>query len=281
MGSGSSARLTGGAMKADLHLHTWYSDGAESPRRVVELAARAGLGLIAIADHDSMGAYGEACEAGREHDVRVLPAAEFTAVLGGEEVHLLGYFAEPPGEPVVAHLRCVQEFRRLRLEQAVARLRERGYSITMEALPSADCCESLTSAHLARMLVEQGIAHSMRAVWRRGAVRNALCDFEGRSCDVIEVIHAGKGLAVWAHPPQRRFARRLEDLVADGLDGVEIHNFRRDGSHAEKMLEQAEAGGLVVTGGSDWHQGPGLGDRFIEGAILDRFLERLEARGAA
>ena len=261
--------------RADLHLHTWYSDGVESPRRVVELAARAGMDLIAITDHDSMGALAEAEEAGIKRGVKVIPAAEFTAVLHGMEVHLLGYFPAEPGEPVRSHLGRMQEFRRQRIECAVVKLRERGYGITVEGLPAADCCESLTSAHLARMLLAEGFARSFRTVFRRRAVRDALGGFETGAGEVIEVIHAGGGLAVWAHPPERRFNRRLRELAALGLDGVEAYNFRRDGANREGMRAAALELGLVATGGSDWHEGPGLGEQCVEGPVLEAFLKRL------
>jgi len=99
-------------MRADLHLHTYYSDGAEAPAAVVERAAASGLDLVAIADHDSMGAWVEAEAASQRIGVRLLPAAEFTAYGGGTEIHLLGYFPAPPGPAVQEHLRRVQALRR-------------------------------------------------------------------------------------------------------------------------------------------------------------------------
>ena len=55
--------------KADLHLHTTYSDGALSPYELVKKAKAAGLEIISITDHDSVGAFDEAIEIGKEFDV--------------------------------------------------------------------------------------------------------------------------------------------------------------------------------------------------------------------
>src|SRR3989338_9194600 len=45
------------AKTADLHLHTLYSDGTDTPERVVELAKEAGLSAIALTDHDNTDAF--------------------------------------------------------------------------------------------------------------------------------------------------------------------------------------------------------------------------------
>lgn len=37
---------------ADLHIHSYYSDGTMSPEDILSLALNKGVGLIAIADHD-------------------------------------------------------------------------------------------------------------------------------------------------------------------------------------------------------------------------------------
>ena len=262
-------------MRADLHLHTWYSDGAESPARVVELASRSGLDVIAITDHDSIGGIAEAIAAGAGRGVRVIPAAELTTTLHGMDVHLLAYFSEGPGEPLQSHLRVMQTYRRQRIERAIVRLRARGYSVSLEELPAADCCESLTSAHLARMLLAGGFARSLRTVWRRKAVRDALGGFEAKTEDVIGIIHDTGGLAVWAHPPKKRFTRRLAELAEHGLDGIEVQNLRRGDDRTESMLAEARDHEMFITSGSDWHEGPGLSDGVFEGELLDEFLARL------
>ena len=41
-------------MKTDLHIHTYFSDGVFSPEKIVDRAIDAGLGLIAITDHDNV-----------------------------------------------------------------------------------------------------------------------------------------------------------------------------------------------------------------------------------
>ena len=270
-------------MRADLHLHSHYSDGSESPATVVERAHAGGLDLIALTDHDSMGGWPEARVAAAEGGVELLVAAEFTATHRGREVHLLGYFPGPPGREVAKHLEAMQGFRRRRIETAIERLQERGVPVKFDELPRAPQCESVTSAHLAMLLAERGYARSTRSAWRGllSRKRGLLPGFETAAEEVIGVIHAGGGLAVWAHPERQQFRKRLEELAAIGLDGIEVANGHRGGQPARDWQALAKEMGLVATGGSDWHGGKGLGDFAAGEELLGEFLERLGKRDCA
>ncbi|MFQ5925978.1 MAG: PHP domain-containing protein [Terriglobia bacterium] len=261
-------------MRADLHLHSHYSDGSESPAGVVARAHAAGLELIALTDHDTVGGVAEAAAAAGKLGVALIPAAEFTATLGSAGIHILGYFPTMPNEAVRAHLRQVQDFRRKRVETALKRLRRRGLEVDISELPVATCCESLTTAHLAQLLAARGYASSPRAARRKylGRAQGIVPAFEVTAEEVVRIIQASDGLAVWAHPPRHRLERQLAALVALGLDGIEAYNGRREGETAASVL--ARKHNLVVTAGSDWHgQGP-LGVR-VDGLRLDGFFQRI------
>ena len=153
-------------MRADLHLHSHYSDGTEPPVTVVERAKAGRLDLIALTDHDSMGGWPEARVAAAKAGIELLAAAEFTATHREREVHLLGYFPAPPGREVGDHLRRMQDFRLQRIQTAIERLQQRGVPVKLDDLPRAPQCESVTSAHLALLLAERGYARSTRSAWR-------------------------------------------------------------------------------------------------------------------
>src|SRR3989338_5463519 len=79
-------------MTADLHTHTYYSDGLSSPRDLVQKAREVGLTQIAITDHDAIEGIAEAEEEGKLLGIRIIPGIELSADISGTEVHLLGYF---------------------------------------------------------------------------------------------------------------------------------------------------------------------------------------------
>lgn len=264
-------------MRADLHLHSHYSDGTEAPATVIEHARAGGLTLIALADHDAMGGWAEARPLAEQAGLRLLPAAEFTAQFRGREIHLLGYFPAPPGQGVLAHLEQMQRFRRRRLEKAMEGLRHLGLRVEFEQLPCAACCQSVTTAHLTRLLAERGYARSVQAARRRflSRERGLVPAFEVSAGEVINVIHADRGLAVWAHPGRKEFRERLEELATLGLDGIEAANGRRGQAIAARELALARSMSLVTTGGSDWHGDGPLGQFAAEEPVLEAFLHQL------
>jgi predicted metal-dependent phosphoesterase TrpH len=80
-----------GRVLVDLHAHTAASDGSDHPRALVEAAAAAGIGVLAVTDHDTVAAVAVAQATGQRLGVQVLAGCELTAHLGGRVVHLLLY----------------------------------------------------------------------------------------------------------------------------------------------------------------------------------------------
>src|SRR5208283_4049576 len=80
--------------KADLHMHSTYSDGALSPGDVIVKAKEAGLQTISITDHDSVGGLEETLALGKQYEIEVVPGVELSATLNDHEIHILGYFMD-------------------------------------------------------------------------------------------------------------------------------------------------------------------------------------------
>jgi len=64
----------------DLQAHSTCSDGTLSPAEVVDRAARAGVRLLALSDHDTVAGVSEAIAAGEGAGVRVVPAVEISSI---------------------------------------------------------------------------------------------------------------------------------------------------------------------------------------------------------
>src|SRR5438067_12063665 len=80
--------------RADLHVHTLYSDGTFTPREALTLARDRVLDTVAITDHDTTAGLDEAFEAGAELGVAVIPGIEFATVIGGQGFLVLCYYME-------------------------------------------------------------------------------------------------------------------------------------------------------------------------------------------
>lgn len=79
-------------MKVDLHVHTNYSDGKNSPVEMIAAAKRAGLGAIAITDHDTIEGWKNLKLT--SSDFLVIPGVELSSDKG--HVLLIGIKNLPP-----------------------------------------------------------------------------------------------------------------------------------------------------------------------------------------
>ena len=111
---------------ADLHTHTHHSDGALSPEALIQLAARNGLRVLAITDHDSVAGIAEAREIGPRYGVDIVPGIEFGTHFEGREYHILGYFLNIEHRPLLAYLASLKTKRVNRAKAIIRQLRARG-----------------------------------------------------------------------------------------------------------------------------------------------------------
>ncbi len=250
----------------DLHVHTTYSDGVLTPEAVVRRARSLGIGTLAITDHDSILAIPEARQAGEEADVFVLPGVELSTHFRDGEVHLLGYFATLDDiAPVSALCETLLASRRDRLCSMIEALRREGVDLDPnDVLPEPPA--SPARPHLARALLAGGHASSVREVYER---------WIGPHCDAyvgktrvelhraVSAIHEAGGVAVLAHPGKRYGESELDELVDEGLDGIEVYHSRQPRRISKRLRGYAMARGLLITGGSDFH-GSVTGDHGLD-----------------
>lgn len=286
-------------MKADLHLHTWCSDGTESSAEMVARAARLGFGAVGITDHDTVEGIPEALEAGRRHGVTVVPGVEMTSRLGATELHLLLYF-NPSCRPgtgwqhpdLLAELARQGARRADRVRGIARRLSELGVAVSAEeilrlaARPGREEGDpaAVGRPHVARALVAAGAASSIDDAFRRYLRRGAPAFVDKERTEVSSVLALARrigGVSVLAHPGIARNESLPEELRRLGVDGIEAIHSRHPRAARERYLRFAMEHGLLVTGGSDCHgnlKGESLlGIVEFSGKELGRFLERVRA----
>ena len=87
-------------MAVDLHLHSLFSDGSDSPTEIVNMAAGAGLTGIALTDHDILDGIPEAAAAAFARQIRFVGGTELSVLWQGQSMHMLVYFLEPAPGPL-------------------------------------------------------------------------------------------------------------------------------------------------------------------------------------
>ena len=268
-------------MRLDLHVHTTASDGVLSPAEVVGLAGDGGLDVLAITDHDTVAGIPEAIEAAAETALRLIPGIEVSSTHEGAEYHILGYFVDVQADSIKAHERHAVGGRESRMDQMVDHLRRQGLLIEMtDVLEAAGPDRSaIARPHLARALVLKGYATSVVDAFDRligddhpAYVPTALATPD----EAIRLILEAGGTPVWAHPPIRALTHLLPAFIGAGLKGMEVYRPRSTAGHIRKLERAAKAAGLLVTGGSDWHdgdRGSALGSFFVTEEDVGGLLE--------
>jgi 3',5'-nucleoside bisphosphate phosphatase len=62
----------------DLHTHSNFSDGTDSPSQLINKALAAGVTTIALTDHDSVAGINEARNAALRNGISLVPGAEIS-----------------------------------------------------------------------------------------------------------------------------------------------------------------------------------------------------------
>ncbi len=280
-------------MKADLHMHTHFSDGTETPTEMVTRAANLDFDVVAITDHDTVAGVPEALQTGHDIGIQVVPGVEITAQFHHNELHMLAYFPSDDEEgegwrspELLDHLRDYSDQREKRAQQIVRRLNTLGVAVTMEDVhgqANANEAGSLGRPHIAAALVAKNYVSSMDQAFseylKKG--RPAWVDKKRADArDVIAIVHRAGGIVSLAHPGLLRDSGIPSGLCSEGIDGVEVYHSRHTSEQSNRFRKWAEEHDLIVTGGSDCHgmlKGePLLGRIELRDKDLDRFLAKLD-----
>jgi predicted metal-dependent phosphoesterase TrpH len=254
---------TGG--RADLHIHSTFSDGAYTPAEIVDLARRSGLAAVAITDHDTVDGIAPARDAALASSFEIVAGVEISAEHRGKELHLLGYFFRTVDGPLTGALERLRLHRINRFREMVERLRGCGVSLDEDAVRTQLEASVLGRRHLAMLIVKAHKAASIREAFMRylgDRGRVAVPKVRVPVADAIALVRGAGGVAAWAHPAYDGIREALAELRGLGLQAVEVEYPTHRRSLVRELRDLASSMGLAITGGSDCH-GPGHPHRAI------------------
>lgn len=250
----------------DLHMHTCYSDGLDTPSQLVEKAAEQYLHSIAVTDHDTVDALYEARRSGRQYGIEVLTGIELTVQYGDyQDIHILGYLFDPQDEDLQARLGGIQERRTQRgleiLSRINARLSHQGRAPLDRGHVMQHVQGTLGRPHLAQALLQYGYVQSAEQAFQEFLIP---CDVPKANLapdEAFELMARAGGICSLAHPGTISFDPVvLEALICTfksmGLAGIEVYHHVHYPSAIDFFLSCARRHGLIVTGGSDYHGHP-------------------------
>jgi predicted metal-dependent phosphoesterase TrpH len=276
-------------LKIDLHTHTSYSDGTDTPAELINKALAAGISIIGLTDHDSISGWQEATNALRV-GISLVPGAEISCQTSdGISVHILGLLFDSNNSELMDTLEKTRENRHGRMEKIIARINEAGIDITMnDVLEQLSDGATLGRPHLADALVKKGIVASRDEAFTQMLHNNSkyyVSHYSPTPEAAIKLIKAAGGVSVIAHPMASHRGRTISQetfgsIIQAGLDGIEVDH--RDHSPDEKLqlIQLASESNLVMTGASDYH-GNGKLNTLGEYTTSPEQWEKLESRSNA
>jgi predicted metal-dependent phosphoesterase TrpH len=273
----------------DLHTHTTCSDGTDRPRELVNKAIVRGLEVLGISDHDTTSGWEEATQALRGSLKLALGAEISCLTTDGISVHMLGMLFDPNHKEMQTVLEETRDGRLPRMRKMIEKMRAEGMDISIEEVEKAmPVGATMGRPHLADALVAKKIIKSRDEAFidlLHNDSRFYVSHAAPTPVEAIALIRRAGGVAVIAHPfashrGQILKAEDFADLVAAGLNGIEVDH--RDQNPDERAMLRliAQELDLVVTGSSDYH-GTGKMNLLAENHTSREQWEKLESQADA
>ena len=248
-------------MKADLHNHSYYSDGLLSPSEVVRLASQASCDLFSLTDHDTTDGIAEAKLEADKVGLNLINGVEISAFWRNMAIHIVGLGVDVNNDILQTGLEHNKNLRKIRAEKIALSLRRSGIRDALEKAQIISGGYMLTRTHFAQMLIQEGYCKDMKSVFRRyltgkkpGGVRVEWKGFD----EVINWIQSAGGKAFIAHPFRYRMThtkiknliRDFKEASGDGFEVVNANSSREEIILGNQWLEDHD---LLASCGSDFH----------------------------
>lgn len=274
-------------LRADLHVHTYFSDGNLSPEKVVQLAKNNGVGLLAVTDHDTDEGCEEVRRYCREYGVNFVCGMEVSAYFGDIKLHTLCYGFDGKNADVKDFVNSLCQNSVKRTEDIIFKLNKCGIKVTLEAAANERFSPKtpIHAMHVARAGVRMGYAPNPFEFYKLYLMKGApafskLCRPSPEQ--TIRIINGANGFCSLAHPSRIEMAAQekitlIKRLKSSGLCGIEGVYSTHTAKETAYYKELAKEIGLLITGGSDAHFAIGnksIGTPFFEPdrELLQRLL---------
>ena len=242
--------------RADLHSHSTFSDGSDTPEELIDKAIALNLNGLSITDHDTFEAYTRAIPYAKARNFPLLPGIEFSTTFRNESIHILCY-AFPLENKEIASLCERHHIRRLKRNKAILdKLRRFGILITEEEITPSLPNSVVGRPHIALALIKKGVVTTLREAFQKylGEGKKAYVPGEVISTEeTIRCIKKAGGIAILAHPALITRKRILKGLLELPFDGLEGYYANLPAHQEEPLITKAKEKGWMVTGGSDYH----------------------------
>ncbi len=249
--------------KIDLHMHSTCSDGTDTPEQLLENVRKAGITFFSVTDHDSVEAAGMMADIRSVNDPFFISGVELSCKDEDGQYHILGYAIDPQARPI---RNVVHKAHNIRMDKVAMRLRKLkedfGITFPEEEVELLLAQPNPGKPHIGNLMVRYGYTESKEQAFREYLNDMRISSGYVRPEEAIKAILDSGGVPVLAHPFYgsgdqlilgAEMEERLRKLVRFGLEGTEAYYSGFTEKLTSQMLALADAFGLYVTAGSDYH----------------------------
>ncbi len=249
-------------MKADLHVHSNFSDGSDNLQELVEKIQQAKIEVFALTDHDTI----EGCveiEPLIPDSIKFIPSIELTCLANDIKCHILGFNCNPYDEKLNNLIKKGKDLRKQKLETRIKYLSEVwNINLTDTERDWLYSRESVVKTHLANIIVARGLATDNVSAMKKylDPCKTGPTRFDIN--EAIDAIISSGGIPFWAHPlggegekhfGKEEFLPKLEKMIKFGIKGLECYYSRYSMQECEFLVNCANENNLLISGGSDYH----------------------------
>lgn len=273
-------------MKADLHMHSTYSDGRYTMRELVDEAASKQIDIIAITDHDVVGDIEDAIAYGKNRGVRVLPGIELSTLEQQKSVHILGYFRDNSyhNQEMKAYYKTIKQRREDRAKKMIHNLKQYyDITITYESVQE-EAGGIIARPHIAKAISKAYPKYNHDFIFDHFIGDHCKAYIPSVELPVeegLKLLKRNNCITVLAHPTLLK-PQIKETVLSYDFDGIEAIYYRNQPGEKKLFTKLAKSRQMLITAGSDFHGIKGdtkhgtLGEIVLDGTPLTDFLLAIE-----
>ena len=244
----------------DLHCHSVFSDGSNTPKELLTLAKEKELFAIALCDHNTISGLYEMEKCAKELNQNVILSSELTCEYNGKEIHMQCMFIDlNHTQGIENYINNIRRIKRERNIDMSRRLIADGYNVSLEELENR-FGNNINRAHFALKLVEMGalntVSEGFETLLKEGG-KYYKPDKRPEALELISSIVSWGCVPVLAHPLLSLDRDELEEFLSKakgvGLVGMEVYYPKFSKEQTEYLKTLAKRFDLILSGGSDYH----------------------------
>ncbi len=245
----------------DLHTHSVYSDGTNTPKEIIDLAIKAGLSAVALCDHNTVDGNAEFLAYAKGKDILAVSGIEVSTTYCGKELHILGLFVpENSFDDIRKKVEYYDGLKEKSNIELARLLNKGGYRIDYNAMKAQTPKGHINRAHFASELVKMGYAETNKIAFETILKPNGGFYFPPLRFPALEAVEFLKevgAVPVFAHPFLSADYELINKFISEskplGLVGIEVYYSEYSEETTALSVELAKKHSLVKSGGSDFH----------------------------